>query len=132
MVKVLFDHNMPPAIARALHELVKGDGHEVFPLKDKFPADISDIDYFTCLSREKGWIVISKDTKQAKRQAERDVIMRSGVLVFYLRPAVQKQRINQQAATIIWQWDRMLEQQKLVSGGMFELPVNKGAKLRPL
>ena len=132
MVKVLFDHNMPPAIARALHELIKNDGHEAFALKDVFPANISDIDYYTKLGKEGNWVVISKDVAQAKRRAERDVIMRSGVMVFYLRPAVQKQHINQQAATIIWQWDKMLGQQKFVSGGMFELPVNKGSKFRPL
>jgi hypothetical protein len=46
MVKVLFDHNMLPAIARGLHEVVKKEGHEAWPLKDKFDPKIDDISYF--------------------------------------------------------------------------------------
>lgn len=128
MVKVLFDHNMPPALARCLHELVSIDGHEAHALRDKFPPNISDIDLFGALAKEGNWIVISKDVKQAKRRAERTAIIRSKVHAFYLKPAVQKLSPNQQAATILWHWDNILKQQNLSEGGLFELPVNKGSK----
>jgi len=59
MVKILFDHNMPPRIARALHELIKDDGHEAHALRDKFDIKIPDTDYFNELNRD--WIVLSKD-----------------------------------------------------------------------
>ncbi len=126
MVKVLFDHNMPPVIAHSLNELIKHDGHEAIALRDKFPTNISDIDYYKKLGEEGGWIVISKDVKQVKKPAERDAILRSGVMVFYLKPAVQKQKVTEQAATIIWHWDKILKQFELSSGGLFEMPVNKG------
>jgi hypothetical protein len=132
MVKVLFDHNMPPAIARALHEVIRLDGHEAHALRDRFPQQISDIDYFTELGRDGDWIVISKDQANAKKRAERAAILRSGVLAFYLRPSVQQQPIHQQAATITWHWDKILQQRQLNERGLFELPVNKGSKFRAL
>ena len=132
MVKVLFDHNMPPAIARAVHEIIKQDGHEAYALQDRFARNIADIDYFTELGRDGDWLVISKDTANAKKRAEREAIMRSGVLAFYLRPSVQKQPLAQQAATILWHWDKILQQRRLNERGLFELPINKGSKFRAL
>ncbi len=132
MVKVLFDHNMPPAIARSLHELIKSDGHEALPLRDKFPIGISDINYFSQLGKENDWIVISKDTNNAKRPPERAAILASGVLAFYLSPAVQKQKINEQAATILWQWDKIVVQRNNNASGLFQLPVGKNSKFRSL
>ncbi|MBL4628096.1 MAG: hypothetical protein JKY00_08680 [Roseicyclus sp.] len=128
MVKVLFDHNMPPVIARALHELVKSDGHEACNLRDRFRTDISDIDYLTKLSNEKDWVVISKDLSNAKRAPERAAIFQSNVLALYLAKAVQKQRVNEQAATILWQWDKIVMQRQNNKNGLFILPVNKGSK----
>jgi hypothetical protein len=65
MVKVLFDHNMPPIIPRALDILVRPDGHEAWALRDRFPTTVADIDYFSELSREGNWVVISKDLRRA-------------------------------------------------------------------
>ena len=59
MVKVLFDHNMPPVLARTLHALVSAEGHEAYSLRDRFPTNISDIELFTELGRERDWIVSS-------------------------------------------------------------------------
>lgn len=132
MVKVLFDHNMPPSIARALNELIKSDGHSAFPLREKFKTDIGDIELFITLAKDGDWIVISKDVANAKRAPERAAILRSGVLAFYLAPAVQKQRVNEQAATIIWQWDKVVQQRANNKNGLFLLPVNKGSQFTAL
>ncbi|MEX0970820.1 MAG: hypothetical protein WD046_10295 [Paracoccaceae bacterium] len=131
-IKVLFDHNMPPAIAKALHALVKIDGHEVWALKDKFPPDIKDIELFNELGKERKWVVISKDKAQAKRLPERSALLRAGVLGIYLAPSVEKQPINQQAATILWHWKAIVAQRENNENGLFLLPVNKGAKFRSL
>lgn len=132
MVNVLFDHNMPPAIARAVDAIISVDGHAAFPLRRKFPPDISDIDLFAELGRDGDWIVISKDTANARRTAERRAILRSGVLALYLRPSVQRQPIHQQAATILWHWDKILLQRQTNERGLFELPLNKGSRFRSL
>ncbi|WP_157888258.1 hypothetical protein [Neptunicoccus sediminis] len=132
MVNVLFDHNMPPVIPRALDLLVRPFGHQAIPLRDKFPVDIEDIDYFTALGKERDWVVISKDVANAKRKPEREAIIRSGVLTFYLSPKVGKQSITQQAATILWQWDKICDQRARLANGLFLLPEGKGSKFRTL
>lgn len=132
MVKVLFDHNMPPAMARSLHKLIERDGHEAWPLRDKFDQRIGDIDYFTQLGNDADWVVISKDRQNHKRTAERNAIMSSNVLAFYLSPATMKQSMYEQAATIAWHWEKIVVQRKTLRNGMFELPVNKGSKFKAL
>lgn len=132
MVKVLFDHNMPPVIARALHVLIKDDGHAAYALRDRFPINIKDIDLFEALGKEKNWVFISKDVANASRKPERAALLKSGVLGVYLAPAVQKSRVNEQAATIIWQWDRIVNQRLNNANGLFLLPVNKGSKFRAI
>ncbi|WP_317055076.1 hypothetical protein [Roseovarius rhodophyticola] len=123
MVKVLFDHNMPPCIAKALNELINIDGHSAFALRDLFPTNISDIEYFDKLGRD--WIVISKDLKNSRKKAERAAILNNQVIAFYLSPALQKKKIGQQAAAILWHWDKMLAQRSLMRNGLFQLPENK-------
>lgn len=132
MVKVLFDHNMPPIIAKALHVLVKEEGHEAWALRDKFPNNIADVDYFSVLGRDGDWVVISKDLKNAKRPPERAAILRSGVLALYLSKSVQSKRVNEQAAIILWQWDKIVAQRKSNANGLFQLPEGKGSKFRSL
>lgn len=123
---------MPPVIAKSLHELVKCDGHEAWALRDKFRTSIADIEYFTELSKEDDWVVISKDVANARRTPERMAILRSNVIALYLAPAVQRQRVNEQAATILWQWDKIVKQRRANQNGLFILPVGKSSKFRTL
>lgn len=123
MTKVLLDHNMPPRIARALHELVKDDGHEVYALRDKFPKNIKDVDYFAKLGSD--WIIISKDLQNSRKRAERKAILDNRIVAFYLSPALQKKKVSEQAAAIMWHWDKMLVQRGSTTNGLFQLPENK-------
>ena len=132
MVKVLFDHNMPPQIARAINPIIALNNHSAFSLREKFPTNISDIDYFTELGKESDWIVISKDLTNARRGPERRAILKSGVLAFYLANSVQRQTITEQTATILWQWDRLVEQRKNNANGLFQLPIGKSSKFTTL
>lgn len=131
MAKVLFDHNMPPMLARSLHEILQKDGHEAHALRDKFKVDISDIDYFDQLGSGGNWIVISKDLNNAKKKAEKAAILRNSIVAFYLCPSLQKKHVTQQAAAILWHWENILVQRKLNDRGLFKLPEGKG-KFRPL
>lgn len=123
MVKVLFDHNMPPRIARAVHELIKPDRHDSFALRDQFDTNISDIDYFKKLNRD--WIVISKDLQNSRKKAERAAILQNNIVAFYLSPALQKKKAGEQAAAVMWHLDKMLIQRSSVENGLFQLPENK-------
>lgn len=131
-MKALLDHNMPPRLARGLHAIVSADGHEVFALRDRFDVQVTDAEYFTRLGKEPGWIVISKDTANARKPVERLAILRSGVLAFYLAPAVQRLPISQQAATLLWQWNKLVSQRETTENGLFQLPLNKGSRFRSL
>lgn len=131
MVKVLFDHNMPPALARGLNEIIQIDGHSAIPLRAKFATNISDLEYFNILGKEKGWIVISKDLQNSKKRAERAAILANKITAFYLSPGLQKKKITEQAAVIFWHWDRILLQLSLTDRGLFQLPENKG-RFKPL
>lgn len=123
MVKVLLDHNMPPSIARALHEIIRVDGHEAYALRDRFATNISDVQYFGMLGRD--WIVISKDLQNSKKKAERSAILRNNILAFYLSRTLQKKKVGEQAAAILWHWDKMLAQRSSLQNGLFQLPENK-------
>lgn len=129
MVKVLFDHNMPPRIARGLHEIIKDDGHEAFCLREKFSVAISDIDYFSQLDRN--WIVFSKDLKNSRKRAERAAILSNNLVAFYLSPGLQKKKVTEQAAAILWHWEKVLSQRENLTNGLFQLPENK-SRLRAL
>ncbi|MEL6629421.1 MAG: hypothetical protein AAFQ92_28205 [Bacteroidota bacterium] len=123
MVKVLFDHNMPPRIARALHEIISPDGHEAHALREIFEISISDIEYFNQLGSD--WVVISKDLQNSKKRAERAAIMSNNVLAFYLSPGLQRKKVGEQAASILWHWDKMLAQRASLQNGLFQLPEKK-------
>lgn len=129
MVKVLFDHNMPPCIARAVHEIISIEGHEAYALRDRFPTNVSDIDYFNALNKE--WVVVSKDLQNSRKKAERTAILRNNIVAFYLSPALQKKRVIEQAASVLWHWPRIVEQRANNQNGLFQLPENK-SKFRML
>lgn len=76
----LIDNNLPPSIARALHELCSGEGHVVVSLRDRFPADTIDIHWITDLTAEGGWAVVSQD-KFSKGNAERQAFRECGLPV---------------------------------------------------
>jgi PIN like domain len=132
VAKVLFDHNMPPSMARALHEVISAAGHESWPLRAKFDTNISDIDLYERLGKERDWIVISKDVSQAKRPPERAAILKFGVVALYLATSVEKLAPHQQLATILWHWDAIVRQRASQANGLFLLPINKGSRFRSL
>lgn len=122
---------MPRLLARGLHQIAKIGGHEVSALRDVFEPDISDIDYFDELGSSGDWVVISKDLSNAKKRAEREAILRNNIVALYLSSALQKKHVTKQAATILWQWESIINLRIENQRGLFKLPENKGL-LRPL
>ena len=129
MVKVLFDHNLLPCIAQSIHELIRVDGHEAFPLRDRFPINISDFDCFNKLGSD--WIIISKDLQNSKKKAEKIAINRNSIVAFYLSPSLQEKKVNEQTAAIMWHWDKMVLQRSIIESGLFQFSENK-SKFRAL
>jgi hypothetical protein len=90
-VKVLFDHNLSPRLARALQAFFDGQ-HEISALHDKFSPSTTDIALFEELSREGVWIFISGDRRIFRNKAERTAFRESRLIGMFLCPALYKAR----------------------------------------
>jgi PIN domain-containing protein len=128
-VKLLVDHNLSPAIARALQPLFPD--HTFLALKDRFPHDTSDIDWTTELNREGGWTVLTKDLRIQFRPHERLALDRSKIVFFFLAGAWRKYSVPETAARLIRLVPLMAKQADIADRGRFDLPINAGSKLRP-
>ena len=60
---------MSPRLAKALDALFVE--HQIVALRDKFPANVTDVDWITALDREGGWTVVTKDIGIRQRPHER-------------------------------------------------------------
>jgi hypothetical protein len=99
-VKVFFDHNMSPALARAFRELFKKE-HEITFLAERFPRDISDIDWIADLSKDGQWVVISGDRRITRNRAEYHAFRNSNLIGLFLSEGMYK-------APVIKQMERIL------------------------
>jgi hypothetical protein len=122
-VKVFFDHNMSPALARALRELFHGQ-HEVTYLSAKFRRDAKDVEWITALSREGRWVVISGDRRITKNRAEYGAFRNSRLVGFFLSKGLYKAPVTKQMERILALWQSIETVSSTVEGGaMFELPM---------
>lgn len=115
-MKFLIDNNLPPALARALNELSKAEGHLVIPLKDRFPPETKDIDWIMELKAEGGWTVISQD-KFAKGDAERRAFRECGLPIFCLAKQWSTDTYWNKAQNLVRWWPAIISQSELIKGG---------------
>jgi len=95
-------------------------------LSDRFPSDISDIDWMAELDREGGWAALTKDLRIQFRPHERLALDRSKIVFFFLDGAWRKYSVPETAARLI-----RLVPLDIADRGRFDLPINAGSKLRP-
>lgn len=112
----LIDNNLPPAIARALHELSKVDGHRVVALKDKFVQSESDVRWLATLKSEGGWSVVSQD-RFSKGDIERKAFRESGLPVFCLARQWGQAAYWSKAENLVRWWPAIVDQSERISGG---------------
>ncbi len=130
-MKVFFDHNMSPAMARALAELFRKQ-HEVTFLAEKFARDTRDIDWISALSSEGQWIVISGDRRITRNRAEYHAFRNSNLIGFFLSEGLYKASVIKQMERLLALWSTMEGVCERVQGGaMFELPM-RSTRLRQL
>jgi len=123
-VKIFFDHNMSPKLARALQELFR-DRHEIVALRDKFDPSIKDIEWITDLSRDGNWIVISADRRITRNKAERDTFRNSRLVGFFLSAGLAKSPVTKQAERLLALWTTIEKTVSVVQvGAVFELPMS--------
>lgn len=115
-MKFLLDNNLPPALARALHELSKADGHQVTALREKFKANTPDIEWISQLRAEGNWVVVSKD-KFSKGSMEKKAFSESGLAIFILAKQWHKAPFWDTAHNLVRWWPAITEQAECITGG---------------
>lgn len=129
-MKYFFDNNLSPYLARALSALCEPGNVEVFHLRDKFAANVSDIEWIETLGAEGQWTVISQD-RLMRNPGEKEALRRSGLIAFVLGKGWSDQREWDKAWRLIRWWERIMEQAELIQGGaVFEVPVRFSGKGR--
>jgi hypothetical protein len=130
-VKLLVDHNLPPRLATALHEIFNPE-HDIVALKAKFGrSDLKDEDWIPELGREGGWAVLSADMNIARKRPSRDLFVGVGLVGFFFSPAMQKWPLHRQAARVLTIWPQMASHMTTTANGVFELPTS-GSKFRTI
>ncbi|WP_341960019.1 hypothetical protein [Pseudomonas sp. RC10] len=112
----LIDNNLPPSLARALHELCKADGHSVIALRDKFDQRSSDVSWISTLSSEGKWSVVSQD-KFTKGDAERRAFRECGLPIFCLAKQWGQEPYWSKAQNLVKWWPAILHHAELASDG---------------
>jgi hypothetical protein len=132
-VKLLFDQNLSPKVARAINELIRDDRSQAIPLRDKFSMDTADTVWIAELGKEAGWAVISGDRAITKNKAERAAWLETDLVGFFLEPAFASLDPMQQTWRLI-RWLPTLEKQLTIIHGpaLFALPINSTSRLRQL
>ena len=130
-MKVVFDNNLSPALARALQELFRGQ-HEIVALRDKFHGAPTDVEWITELSRDGTWVVVSGDRRITRNKAEYHAFRNSRLVGFFLSKGLYKSKVTKQMERILALWDAIEAIALTVQGGaMFELQM-KSARVQQL
>ena len=130
-MKVLFDHNLSPRLAHALHAILS-DQHAIVALRDRFDVRITDVELIAALSQDGNWVVISGDYRITRNRAERQAFQQSRLTGFFMAPALKKLSPIQQLGRLCFLWPNI---EKLADatqpGALFELPV-RSTRIRQL
>lgn len=111
------DNNLPAALAHALHTLSQPSNHSVSHLTDRYPANTSDYDWITDLSKDdkEQWVVITHDG--LNKGLEREALRRAGLLVFFLDKSWNDHTFWEKSYQLVRWWPVIIEQARLITGG---------------
>jgi hypothetical protein len=131
-LKLLFDNNVSPKVARAINELIAPHAAAI-PLRDKFPQSAKDIEWIAALGREGGWSVVSGDLAITKNKAEKAAWLQTDLIGFFMEPAMARLTPIEQTARLLLRLPLIEAQLRLISGpALFSLPIGNSSKLRQL
>jgi hypothetical protein len=125
----MVDNNLSPSLALSLQPLFSE--HDVVALREKFPANIKDVDWIAALDSEGGWAALTAERRLKTRPHERLALERSQIVFFFLTGPWLKYSVPEQAWRLIRLVPLMAKQTELTDSGLFDLPVNASSKLRP-
>jgi hypothetical protein len=125
----MVDNNLSPSLAHSLQPLFSE--HEFVALREKFPANIRDVEWISALDGEGGWTALTAERRLKTRPHERLALERSQIVFFFLTGPWLKYSVPEQAWRLIRLVPLMAKQADLTESGLFHLPVNASSKLRP-
>jgi hypothetical protein len=130
-VKVFFDNNLSPRLARALKAFFDQQ-HEITHLREKFDPRIGDKEMIERLSDEGAWVFVSGDRRITKNAAEREAFRGSKLIGIFLSSGLNKAPEIKKLERILAIWHAIERLVPLVEpGAMFEIPM-KSLKLRQI
>ncbi len=106
MAVFLFDNDISYRIVNALKQLVPPGEHELKALREEFSQDAKDVEWIP-KAGDQGWIIVSKDASQRRRDAERQVLRKHFVRVLYVKQGGKNSEIYAEAARIIRNWPKI-------------------------
>jgi PIN like domain len=127
-VRFFFDNNLPPPIAKALDALTSAEGHSVVHLRDRFPPDVTDVEWLTTRGQEGNWIIVSGDLRIIENRHERAAWLEGKLTAFFLKPGWMNQPLWIQAWHLIRWWPKIVDQARKVHPGAGFLVPMKGQK----
>jgi hypothetical protein len=101
-VKYLFDNCLSFRFAAMLRALEV----ETVALRELLPTGTSDVDIFHAL-RDSGYVFITADTSQPRREHEATALKRSGITALFLGRFWSKRTFWQQAIWLVSKWERI-------------------------
>lgn len=104
MATFFFDNDISFRIVHALRHLVRD--HELVALREQFDPAAKDTEWIPEAGRQ-GWIVISRDFNQRRRDAEHQALRANGVRAIYIRQTGSPAELFSDAARIIKQWPKI-------------------------
>lgn len=104
MATFFFDNDISYRTVHALGHLVHG--HDLIALHDRFSVRAKDTDWIPEAGKN-GWIVISRDFNQRRRDSEHQALRHNKVKAIYIRQSGNPADLFADAARIIKQWPKI-------------------------
>lgn len=131
-MKLLFDNNVSPKVARAIGQLLD-EGDVSVPLREKFSQSTKDVEWITALGSEGGWAVISGDLRITKNKGERLAWLSTDLVGFFMEPALARLSPREQTARLLLKLPDIETQISLISGpALFSLPIGNSSRLKQI
>jgi hypothetical protein len=74
--------------------------HEVIHLRDRFPVNVSDVEWMGALAKEMDWVIISADTAITRNPHEVEAWKLAGHPIFFFKHSLHPQTFWQQASRL--------------------------------
>ncbi len=104
MATFFFDNDISFRVVHALRHLVHG--HDLISLRDRFSVSAKDTDWIPEAGKN-GWVVISRDFNQRRRDSEHKALRDNKVKAIYIRQSGNPADLFADAARIIKQWPKI-------------------------